>query len=149
LVVFLAVFFVAFLVVFLALAADLVVARPAGFLLLGFLPVDLRPADWPAAAFERFARVVASFAAFDFLALAFVALATVAVRRAFATRFRDGGATARGTSAAARSPALEVGSSAFNAWLAASVAVLAISFTASVNFSRIDLSLSMSAPSAT
>ena len=43
---------------------------------------------------------------------------------------------------------LKAGSSVFSAWLAASVAVLAMSFTASVNFSRIDLSLSMSAPSA-
>jgi hypothetical protein len=80
----------------LALPADLVVAWLTGFLLLDFLPVDLRPTDWLAAFFERFAPAVPAFAAFDFLALAFVARATVAVRRAVAARFRRGGAAATG-----------------------------------------------------
>jgi hypothetical protein len=92
----LVVFLVAFLTAFLALAADLVVAWPAGFLLIDFLPVDLRPTDWLAAFFERLARAAPAFAAFDFPALAFVALATVAVCRAFAARFRRGGAAATG-----------------------------------------------------
>ena len=95
-----AAFRVVFLVAFLTLAADFdadfLAVRPAGFLLLDFLAADLRPTDWLAAFFERLARGAPAFEAFDFLALAFVALATVAVRRAFAARFRRGGAAATG-----------------------------------------------------
>ena len=90
----------AFLAIFLALAADFVAdflaVRLASFLLLEFLPADFRAMDRPAAFFERLARVAPAFEAFDFPTFAFVALAVVALRRLFPARFRRAGAAVTG-----------------------------------------------------
>jgi hypothetical protein len=89
------VFLAVFLAVLLTLAADFaavfLAARPAGFFAL-----DLRPAEWLAAFFERPAPAVAAFPAFDFAAFAFRGLPAVAACRAFAARLRRGAAAAAG-----------------------------------------------------